>query len=207
MRLIGRALAIIGALAVVALAVGGLFALIAIRRGVSARTNPSRLEELLALQMRSLATPSRIRNLKNPLSADDKVLALGRHHFADHCAVCHANDGSGDTEMGKNMYPKAPDFRMPRTQNLTDGELYGIIQNGIRLTGMPAWGQEQEGDQETWALVAFIRHLPRITPAELREMEKLNPKTPGDASEQDAEQRFLQGGEAPSNHGTHRDTR
>ncbi len=42
--------------------------------------------------------------------------------------------------MGRNMYPPAPDMRLAETQQMTDGELFYIIQNGVRLTGMPAWG-------------------------------------------------------------------
>lgn len=111
-----------------------------IRRGMSARTEPMAIEEFLALRMRSMATPARIRAMHNPLRANDAVITGARHHFADHCASCHANDGSGSTDMGKNLYPKAPDLRASRTQDLTDGEIYAIIQNGIRLSGMPAWG-------------------------------------------------------------------
>ena len=63
------------------------------------------------------------------------MIAEGRDHFADHCATCHANDGSGNTEMGRGLYPKAPDMRLPATQNLSDAELFYIIENGVRLTG------------------------------------------------------------------------
>ena len=70
----------------------------------------------------------------------EEAIAEGRAHFADHCASCHANDGSGDTEMGRGLYPRAPDMRLAATQNLEDHELFYIIENGIRLTGMPAWG-------------------------------------------------------------------
>jgi len=66
------------------------------------------------------------------------LIAEAKAHFADHCAICHANNGSGNTEIGRNLYPKAPDMRLPQTLNLTDGELYYTIHNGIRLTGMPA---------------------------------------------------------------------
>jgi mono/diheme cytochrome c family protein len=60
-------------------------------------------------------------------------------HFADHCASCHANDGSGDTELGRNLWPKAPDMRAAPTQRLTDASCFYIIEHGVRFTGMPAW--------------------------------------------------------------------
>jgi mono/diheme cytochrome c family protein len=80
--------------------------------------------------------------------------------------------------MGKHLYPPAPDMRKQDTQHMTDGELFYIIQNGIRLSGMPAWGSEHSGEEDSWKLAHFVRHLPNISPSELQEMEKLNPKSP-----------------------------
>ena len=71
--------------------------------------------------------------------ATPEVIAAGMAHYADHCAACHANDGSAETQIGLGMYPRPPDMRQPATQTLTDGELFYIIENGVRLTGMPAW--------------------------------------------------------------------
>ena len=162
------------------------------RRGFSAREQPSALENYLATSVRALAVPIRARNERNPFLPSPDVLAEARAHFADHCAICHANDGSGKTEIGQNLYPKAPDMRLPRTQKLTDGELYYTIHNGIRLTGMPAWGAEEK-DDDSWKLVLFIRHLPELTPTEEREMESLNPKGPAENLEEQEEEQFLNG--------------
>jgi len=99
-------------------------------------------------------------------------------------------------------------MRLAQTQNLTDGELYYTIRNGIRLTGMPAWGTEEK-DDDTWKLVLFIRHLPQLTPAEEREMEALNPKAPGKKQEELEEKQFLNEGQPgnqvpkPPNHHNH----
>lgn len=140
--------------------------------------------------------PSHAKALHNPLPPTSEVLADGRAHWANHCASCHANDGSGDTQIGKNLYPKAPDMRAAATQGLTDGEVYYIIQNGIRLSGMPAWGElAVDDDKDSWACVTFIRHLPQLTPDELREMQKLNPKSPDEWREEQQEEEFLRGGE------------
>jgi len=85
-------------------------------------------------------------------------------------------------------------MRLPATQQLTDGELFYIIQNGIRLTGMPAWGNGSAQDEEdSWKLVHFIRHLPQITLEEKKAMEKLNPKSPDDLREEQEEEKFLRG--------------
>ncbi len=134
-----------------------------------------------------------------------EVLAEARAHWADHCASCHANDGSGDTLMGKRLYPPAPDMRRPLTQNLSDGELFFVIQNGVRLTGMPAWGGSDRDSEDSWKLVRFIRHLPALTLAERREMEKLNPKGPDDRKEEEEEDKFLKGEDTdvPAEHHHH----
>jgi mono/diheme cytochrome c family protein len=192
------------ALAFVILVVAG--AVIAVHRGFSARNQPSAVETYVARTPRRLAVPSRAKSETNPFTASPELMAEVRAHFADHCAACHANNGNGNTEIGQNLYPKAPDMRLPQTQNLTDGELYYTIHHGIRLTGMPAWGTEEK-DEDSWKLVLFIRHLPQLTSAEEREMEALNPKGPGEKQEELEEEQFLNenqpGNQAPKMHHNH----
>ena len=161
--------------------------------GFSAREQPSGIERWLARSARGAAMPSQSSSLANPVQNTAEVLAEARAHWADHCAVCHANDGSGDTPMGKHMYPQAPDMRLADTQRLSDGQLFYIIQNGIRLTGMPAWGGSAHDATDSWKLVHFIRHLPELTFEEKMQMEKLNPKGPEDRKEEEEEERFLRG--------------
>ncbi|MGE5232854.1 MAG: c-type cytochrome [Acidobacteriota bacterium] len=169
------------------------------RHGLSAKGRPSAVEAWVAGQLRRLATPERIRQRANPLPATPEVLESARRHFADHCASCHANDGSGQTEIGQGLYPPAPDLRLAATQRLRDGELFAIIEDGIRFTGMPGWGDGSEASaRQSWELVDFIRHLPRLTPQELRDMARFNPVSPMEEEERDAERRFLEGGPAPS---------
>jgi len=80
------------------------------------------------------------------------------------------------------------------TQDLTDGELFYIIQNGIRLTGIPGWGNgTSRDDQDSWKVVRFIRHLPKLSANEERQMKELNPKSPDELKEEQEEQRFLNG--------------
>jgi mono/diheme cytochrome c family protein len=169
------------------------FGWMTIRRGFSARDNPSAMEAYVARAARKLSVPASERNAKNPYAPTPEILSEARSHFADHCATCHGNDGSGKTEIGQNLYPKPPDMRQPETQNLTDAEIYYIIHNGIRLTGMPAWGDPGK-DDDSWKLVLFIRHMPQMTPQEMTEMEQFNPKSAADRSEEQDEQRFLNEG-------------
>jgi len=165
-------------------------------RGVSARATPSAPETFIARRLRHLAVPTGARELGNPLAGSQAAVKAGMEHFADHCAVCHANDGSGRTMIGQGLYPKPPDLRLPTTQSLSDGELFYIIQNGVRLTGMPAWGSDDADDAtDNWRLVAFIRHLPDLTPGELAEMQQLNPKSAAERRQERAIEEFLNGGD------------
>lgn len=187
----------IGSFVILGLLLVGLAATagVILRGGISARTEPSRLEARFARRVRSWAIPGSAGSARNPIPPTPQVLAEGRAHFADHCASCHANDGSGRTELGRNLYPRAPDMRARGTQELTDGELFYIIENGVRLTGMPGWGGAGK-PEETWKLVHFIRHLPEIAPEEVAEMERMNPRSAAEWQELREEEEFLRGGEA-----------
>ncbi len=167
-------------------------------RGFSAREEPTAVERVLALQMRSLATPRDARDRKNPLPANAPAIEAGLEHFANHCAICHGNDGSGKTSIGTGLYPKPPDLRAARTQGLSDGEIFYIIENGVRLTGMPAFGGAGGDPSETWALVTFIRHLPKLTPEELQRMEQFNPRSAEELRQEQKEKDFLEGGSTPA---------
>ena len=183
---------VLGVLALAVLAAAGYV----LSRGISARDEPSAAEAFLARRMRSLAVPRSARNQPNPVPRTHEGLVEALAHFADHCASCHANDGSGKTEIGQNLYPRAPDMRLPATQSLSDGELFYIIENGIRLTGMPAWGsgaESHDGATASWQLVHFIRYLPKLTAVEIAEMERLNPKTVDELAEEARADDFLAG--------------
>ena len=176
-----------------------------ISRGVSAKDEPTAIEAFLARGLRRLATPSALRAAPNPVPLTPEALASARAHFADHCASCHGNDGRGQTSIGRNLYPKSPDMTLPATQSLSDGEIFGIIENGIRLTGMPAWGNgTPESTKASWELVHLIRHFPKITPEELAEMAALNPKSRAEFEQEQAMDAFLKDGVVkPPHHASH----
>jgi mono/diheme cytochrome c family protein len=177
--------------------------LVALRGGISARPEPPAIEAAVARRIRHLAVPASAQALRNPVPPGGDVLDQARAHFADHCASCHGNDGGGRTELGRALYPRSPDLTAPATQQLSDGELFYIIENGIRLTGMPGWGAAGH-PEESWKLVHFIRHLPRLTDEELRDMERLNPRSPGEWKELQEEDEFLGGADsAPRSSGHH----
>ena len=162
-------------LAILVILVGLLIGLAAfvytLRYGLSAHDKPTAVEAFIAARMRHWSVSSDLHNARNPLPLTPEVLAEARAHFADHCAVCHANDGKGKTEMGQHLYPRAPDMTLEETQSQSDGELFATIENGVRLTGMPGWGGN---DEDNWKLVLFIRHLPELSDKERELMTEIN---------------------------------
>lgn len=195
-----RRTTILGALVVaLLLTAGGAFLYMKYAMsGFSARASPSHVESMLAVYARKTAMPSSAKDARNPIADSAEVKHDAMAHFADHCAVCHANNGSGDTMFGKGMYPKPPDLRAG-TQSLTDGEIFYIIENGVRMSGMPAFGGEDATD-DSWKLVRFIRHLPSLTAAEEEQMQQMNPKSPHEMEEEKEEDEFLNGGTPESSH-------
>jgi mono/diheme cytochrome c family protein len=166
--------------------------------GLRAAPQPSAVEAAMARRVRGLAVPRAYARRVNPVSLSPDVLSAGLSHYADHCASCHAADGSGKTELGAGLFPKAPDMREAATQRLTDGELFYVIEHGIRFTGMPAWSTgTSEGETASWQLVRFIRHLPRLTAAERARVEQLMPRSAEAIRQEIEEENFLNGGEAP----------
>lgn len=175
-----RAEVVVGSL-VLLVVVAGLWIARTLRYGFSAHDEPPTIEVILARAMRRYAVPADLRHRKNPVPLTPDVLREARAHFADHCAYCHGNDGKGRTQIGPRLYPKVPDMTLEETQSRTDGALFAAIENGIRLTGMPGWGDgTAQSAYGSWTLVHFIRHLPKITAEEIRDMEQLNPKSGGD---------------------------
>jgi len=169
---------IVAALLVIAvmMAAGGAYL---VTTGLKAQPEPGAMETRLARAIRGFAIPRQVKARSNPIGTSTDELKPGLEHFARYCAMCHGNDGSGEgAAIGRGLYPKPPDMRAAATQNLTDGEIFYIIENGIRFTGMPAFGTgkpDPDGEKQAWQLVRFIRRLPVITPDEIDWMKSLNP--------------------------------
>ena len=165
--------------------------------GVSAQGDPPTLEVTLARTARHWLIPRAARVRANPLPASGELLASSLRHWADHCASCHGNDGRGDTALGRGLYPRAPDMTLPATQKLSDGELFWIIENGVKLTGMPAWGDASAGgegeSEDSWELVHFVRRLPLLTAEELSAMRQVNPVSREEIERELEIERFLAG--------------
>ena len=138
-------------------------------RGFPATREPSPIERFVARTVRNLAIPRTARHERNPLQLSAHNLQTGREIFRARCANCHGVDGSGRTPVGRSLYPRVPDLTSRRTQSLSDGEIHYIIENGVQLTGMPAWGKPHQQSDDIWQLVIFIRSLQPLTKTEQSE--------------------------------------
>ncbi len=193
MNTVVKVLAVAGSGAMVLLALLGLVAWQMVAAGFDSRSTPSALEERVARAARRDFLPRNYAELRNPVVLDATLKATAMAHWADHCAGCHSNDGSGSAAMGLALYPRPPDMRAAQTQSESDGLLYHSIENGIRLSGMPAWGKRGTEDNETWALVAFIRELPALSAGDLEAMKAMNPVSAAAVKAARAEDAFLNG--------------
>ncbi len=148
--------------------VGVLCAAFLVWRGFRATATPSSIEMTVARGLRNVAIPRAEHRRANPLAATSENRQLGRDLFLGQCAGCHGIDGSGRTPVGANLYPRVPDLRSAATQHLSDGDLHYIIENGVQLTGMPAWkNQPKASVDNAWQLVLFVRSLQALRPPEL----------------------------------------
>lgn len=126
---------------------------------LNARNKPSALEYSIANYALRLSIPAEAKNARNPIQMNPAALKDANKYFSENCSVCHANDGSGRTDTAKGLSPEVPDLHAAHVQNLTDGEMFYIINNGVRFTGMPGWDLPKE---QIWKLVLLIRQ-PRTT--------------------------------------------
>ncbi len=133
-------------------------------QGCTADKQPSHEETTLANAAKDVVIPLEAGNKKNPLPETDEVLSEGQRVFLQSCAVCHGPGGRGGAPIGRNMDPPAMDLSSPHVQHWSDAELFWIIQNGVRRTGMPSW-KSTIADDDTWKLARFIHNLPRIEAA------------------------------------------
>lgn len=181
-------LSILFAVLIVAALAGSLY-VYARGHGFSAREQPTWMERTMARNARQIATPSDAKNLSNPRQQQTtEMIGEADEHFVEHCGICHGIDGRGDTVIGRNLYPKVPDMSQPDTQQLSDGELFYIISNGIRLTGMPAWSSEDK-PEAIWDLVSLIRRLPKLSPEEVQQLQKAAREAGGELGEQAPEEK------------------
>jgi mono/diheme cytochrome c family protein len=127
---------------------------------LSALPQPGRFETRVADISKGLLVDRASRHGIPPRPVNIKAsIAAGGEHYGLDCSFCHSDDGHGLTPVGEWMYPRASDLASKRVQSYSDQELYWIIKNGIRFTGMPAYGKVETPDH-IWDLVNYVRTLP-----------------------------------------------
>jgi len=151
------------------LIVGGVFATGSYN--VAATAAPSKIETRLAAYALNRSVARRAPATKNPMPASPETWKAGLAHYRENCVVCHGAPGVDAGEIGEGLNPPAPDLTLPRVQARPDGELFWIVGNGIRTTGMPAFSPTHKPD-ELWKIVAFVRHLPELTNAEQKALKE-----------------------------------
>lgn len=148
-------------LAVVLLGAGAAAVILTGAYNTAATIPPSALEKALAGAVFKHSVARRAPKTTNPFSGPDVVRA-GLAHYREMCVTCHGAPGVDASEAGEGLNPPAPDLTLASVQGKTDGELFWILQQGVRMTGMPAFGPTHK-DPEIWKIVAFLRHLPQVT--------------------------------------------
>ena len=127
---------------------------------LSALQNPGQAETFLANQAkRILIYRSSRSGIPSPPNNPQASLEQGETLYGNYCGMCHGSDGHTLTDNGRWMYPRASDLTSASVQQYSDPELFWIIKNGIRFSGMPGFGKV-ESDEHIWNLVKYIRTLP-----------------------------------------------
>jgi mono/diheme cytochrome c family protein len=126
---------------------------------LDALQEPGHLETRFATQAKHLLIRWNSRQGIPPAPADLQAsIAEGDKLYATDCSMCHGSDGQTPTDNGRWMYPRASDLTSRTVQSYSDRELFWIVKNGIRLSGMPAFGKV-ESDEHIWNLVNYLETL------------------------------------------------
>lgn len=126
---------------------------------LSALPEPGRTETLLATKAKHYLVSRSSRKGIPPAPADRQAaIKEGDRLFGTECAACHGLSGHSPTDAGRWMYPRTADLTSDDVRSYSDQEVFWIIKNGIRLSGMPAFGKV-ESDEHVWDLVLYVRAL------------------------------------------------
>jgi mono/diheme cytochrome c family protein len=152
----------------VIVAVGGF--IFATGRWNVAATAPPDMIDKVAPWALDKALERRSKDITDPIAKDAGAIARGMTHYRENCLPCHGAPGIEPAEFHEGLNPSPPDIDAPALQHDTDAELFWVIKNGIRMTGMPAFGGNHK-DEEIRDIVAFVRHAPQITDAERQKLK------------------------------------
>ena len=102
--------------------------------------------------------PASARKLKNPIKATPENIERARALYVANCASCHGEDGKSKTDIASVMTPKPTDLTAKEMKGITDGEIYWVITNGIKKSGMPAL-KTKRTDEERWLMTEYVKKL------------------------------------------------
>ena len=122
-------------------------------------------------EVRERSISSHSKGVVVPSLKDPKLIEIGLRHYHSMCRLCHNAPGYSQTEITQGLNPRPPDFTRKEIEGGSEAELYWVIKNGIKMTGMPAFGLTHS-DEEIWGIVAFVRDLPNLKPEEYNSMVK-----------------------------------
>lgn len=148
-------------IAVVLAAIGGATFIVQGAFDVSARSPHWGITTAFLEAVRDRSISVRATGITPPSGFDDRPhLAQGIVHYRAHCATCHGAPGIEPEEIAAGMYPKPPSLHQATGRSAA--EVFWIVKNGIKMSGMPAWGSDH-GDEELWPVVALVVHLPQMS--------------------------------------------
>ena len=132
---------------------------------VSARL-PHRRATLWFLEtLRNRSISEHSKTVRVPLPTGRTLTEVGLRHYHPMCRLCHGAPGYPREEFAEGLYPSPPDLRSDEVQDWQDAALYWIVDNGLKMTGMPAFGVTHS-KEEMWGIVAFLRLLPKLKPSD-----------------------------------------
>ncbi len=105
----------------------------------------------------------RASDIEVPDLDDDSLILAGANDYNSMCAACHGAPGINPEAMGQGLNPPPPDLAEEAAE-MTPAELFWVTKNGIKMTGMPAWGVTHD-DDAIWPVVAFMTNLPELDEA------------------------------------------
>ncbi len=154
---------VVAALAAVVVAWSGWY-------NVAATSSPGKLEKDTAALVVRRSIEKRAGTAANPFPASSENLKTGLAHYKENCLACHGAPGIPKSEFGMGLNPSAPELTVPEVQERSDGQIFWVVSNGIRMTGMPAFSPTHK-PEEIWKIVAFVRHMQKLSDDEVKSLK------------------------------------
>lgn len=139
---------------------------------VAATKPESRMVKWVLETTKEKSVSSRAKNLTAPNLDDETLLKTGFHHYDQMCVGCHGAPGISPSEIGEGLNPEPPDLA-EAAAHMTPAELFWITQNGIKMTGMPAFGPTHS-DEELWGIVAIMQKFPEMSREDYKQMKRMS---------------------------------